>query len=368
VGPIDFPNAYETQRELLSGSIAMETMQFDIEQQRALRYALSVQREVRPGLAVDLAYSRSRNYDYAGMQDINQRVPEVLEDGRLFFGPNAPIFNPRMERIRTRRSDGDAVYDALTVGLRHRYHQGFSFQMSYTWSKAVDTGSNVQGSSDFANDGGDLYRQPPPPFIEEYRQLNRGLSAFDVRHNLVINGSYELPIQLSGVAQAILGNWAINGIVRLAGGPPFSPDNGSRASSQRDVRWGDVQSGAPDLLPGYSANPVRPQNPDQYFDPAGFALSEPGFFGNLGRNTMIGPGIATVDLSLFKRHRLDRLGDQGTVEFRAEFFNLLNRPNFGLPNASLYENATKQLSPVVGRITGTSTSSRQIQFGLKLMF
>jgi hypothetical protein len=369
VGRIDFPNAYETQLDLLAGSVAMETMQFDIDQQTALQYALNVQRELTPGLVVDLGYSGSRNYNYAGLQDINQRVPEVLPDGRLFFGPNAPIFNPRMERIRTRRSDGDAWYNSMTIGVRQRYREGLQYQIAYTWSKSIDTGSNVQGSSDFGNDGGDLYRQPPPPFIEEYRLLNRGLSAFDVRHNVVLNGSYEVPARLSGVAHAFFGGWSINGILRLASGAPFSPASGSRASAGRDVAfWGQVQGPAPDLVPGRDSNSISPQNPNQYFDPTVFTLSEPGFFGNLGRNTMTGPGIATVDFSLFKRHQMAALGEQARVEFRAEFFNLFNRPNFGLPSTALFEPATLQLSPVAGRITSTSTRSRQIQFGLKLMF
>jgi outer membrane receptor protein involved in Fe transport len=363
VGPIDFPNSYVTQTQLLASSIAIDTIAFEFDQPTVVQYGVGIQRELR-GLTLEAQYSGKRGYNLIGGTDINQRVPEVLPDGRLFFGPNAPIFNPAMERIRVRMSDVDSWYNAVLLGARHRYRNGMEFQVAYTISKALDTGSST-GGTDFGNDDIGTIRAAPPGFVP--RLDNRGLTAFDVRQNLVINGSVELPVRLSGAAGAILGGWSVNGILKLASGVPMTP-MGSRSSSGRNVRrWGEVGGGPPDLVPGREANSISPQNPNQYFDPTAFVLPAPGFFGNLGRSTVIAPGMATVDLSLFKQFRLGALGEQGRLQFRAEIFNLFNRPNFGLPNATLFDATTGQVLATAGRITSTSTRAREMQFGIKLM-
>jgi len=112
--------------------------------------------------------------------------------------------------------------------------------------------------------------------------------------------------------------------------------------------------------------PVIEGNPNQWFNPAAF-LAPPassGFYGNLGRDTLIGPGLATWDFSVRKDTPIH---ERATLQFRAEFFNILNRANFNLPNPVVFTSATAT-SPTAGVITGTSTSSRQIQFGLKLLW
>jgi hypothetical protein len=122
-----------------------------------------------------------------------------------------------------------------------------------------------------------------------------------------------------------------------------------------------------DLIPGGDQNPVRPQNPDQYFDVSQFRFPTPFFAGNVGRNVLISPGIATVDFTLTKDTHLPPLGEAGTLQFRAEFFNLFNRPNFGSPALNLFTNAGAPRSNA-GQITSTNTPSRQMQFALKLLF
>jgi hypothetical protein len=111
------------------------------------------------------------------------------------------------------------------------------------------------------------------------------------------------------------------------------------------------------------AGPRLLETPKQWFDPAAFVLPAPGTYGNLGRGTLSGPGLAAADLSLLKNtHLSERLN----LQFRAEFFNLLNRANFGTPNPIVF--AGSAVSPTAGLITATATTSRQIQFGLKLIF
>ena len=123
----------------------------------------------------------------------------------------------------------------------------------------------------------------------------------------------------------------------------------------------------PNLVPGAEANSVRPGKYMQYYDPSVFALPEPGFFGDLERNSVISPGVATVDFSVIKETRLPILGTGSRVQLRAEFFNLFNRVNFGTPNTTLFTPAGLP-NPTAGRITSTTVRPREIQVGIRLVF
>jgi hypothetical protein len=116
------------------------------------------------------------------------------------------------------------------------------------------------------------------------------------------------------------------------------------------------------LNPNFSG-PILRQNPNEWFDPNAFVLPAPGTYGNLGRGTRTGPGLADVDVSLFKN---TRISERANLEFRAEFFNVLNHVNFGLPNTTVF--ASGSISASAGLITSLATNPRQIQFGLKLLF
>ena len=120
-----------------------------------------------------------------------------------------------------------------------------------------------------------------------------------------------------------------------------------------------------DLVPGGDQNPVRSQNPDEYFDPAQFSFPKSFFLGNVGRNHITTPGIANFDFTLMKETPL--WGENTNLQFRAEFFNPFNRPNFGIPARSLFDRRGNRRSNA-GEITTTRTTSRQIQFALKLVF
>jgi len=105
--------------------------------------------------------------------------------------------------------------------------------------------------------------------------------------------------------------------------------------------------------------------PNEYFNPLAFATPASGTYGNVGRDTLIGPGLAELDLSALKK---TALSERVALQFRGELFNVLNRANFGTPNAVVFSSATSGISPTAGVITATSTSSRQVQFGLKLIW
>lgn len=154
--------------------------------------------------------------------------------------------------------------------------------------------------------------------------------------------------------------WQINGILAVSDGYPLTVFDTN--SAQVD-RIGSNEALRADLVPGGNNNPVL-GGPQRYYDTSQFAPSRLGFFGTLGRNTLSAQGLATFDLSLFK---VIETSEKTKLQFRAEFFNLLNRANFGTPDTNNFS-ATGQLNPSAGRITATRIPARQIQFGLKYIF
>ncbi len=363
---VDFPNAFTTQPGLMGAALGIEAFQYDLDQPMSSQYTLNLQRELWGGRVLSMSYVGSRGWNMIRVQDYGVRTPTELADGTLYFAPNAPARSPAMERVRGRTTNGESSYNSFSMSFQQRARRGISYQAAYTFSKSIDNGSAVIGTTDYGNDGyGWRYPLLPPDDL-------RGPSAFDVRHNLVFNATFELPFgtgrarQLSGLANALGGGWNVNTVVKLADGAPFSVQ-GTRMSMALAGRWGDLTDGAPNLKAGANSNPVHPQNPDQYFDPTAFELPAPGYQGNLGRNTLVGPGMATVDLSLNKNVALPGR-NTSRVELRAEIFNLFNRANFALPTLQAFDPATFGYRADAGRITSTRTSSRQVQFALRFVF
>jgi len=199
-----------------------------------------------------------------------------------------------------------------------------------------------------------------------------GFATYDVRHIGVINGVYTLPFgkgqplanSLEGWSNAAVSGWSVNSIVTIQSGFPFTPQLSYNPSNNGDTR----NPVRPFVNPAFTG-PVILGKPSQWFNPNAF-LAPPagsGFYGNLGRDTLIGPGLATWDFSAFKTTNLrERLA----LQFRAEIFNLLNRANFNTPNLITFTSSASgtKVSGTAGAITSTSTTSRQIQFGLKLIW
>jgi hypothetical protein len=201
-----------------------------------------------------------------------------------------------------------------------------------------------------------------------------GLGTFDVRNVGVITATYELPFGhgkrwlggAHGLTGGLASGWTVNSIVTLQGGFPFTPQLSYNPSNDGDTR----NPVRPFLNPNFSGQ-AMPRTVNEWFNPQLFAFqpTNSGFFGNAGRQTLIGPGLATWDFSVMKDTQIhERLN----LQFRAEIFNLLDRANFNTPNLILAvtptSGTTPLYSPTAGVITGTSTFSRQVQFGLKLLW
>jgi hypothetical protein len=158
----------------------------------------------------------------------------------------------------------------------------------------------------------------------------------------------------------LIGNWQLSGIQTVQSGLPFTPQLSYNPSNDGDTR----NPVRPSWNPNF-AGPVILGGPNQYFNPNAFIQPVPGTYGNVGRNILQTPGLTETDLSLTK---LFSFSKRLRVQFRTEVFNLFNHTNFNAPNPVVYASATGGPSPTAGVITATSTTSRQIQFGLKLLW
>jgi hypothetical protein len=255
-------------------------------------------------------------------------------------------------------TEGNSSYNALQVDVTHRISNGLEFRGNYTWSKNLDINSALTIAQ--ANN--------QPQMVLDRNDLRRdwGPSALNATNQASISASYELPIghgqrwlnDIPRVESKFVSGWQVNGIGTFLSGFPFTPLSGSNRSGDGDIRNPD----RPSVNPAF-AGPVVTGNPNQWFNPAAFLLPTPGTYGNLGRGTLNGPGLADLDMSLFKNTAIK---EKANLQFRVEVFNILNRSNFGPPNTTVFSSGA--VSPSAGLITTTATFPRQIQFGLKLMY
>ncbi|MCS6952308.1 MAG: TonB-dependent receptor [Bryobacterales bacterium] len=306
-----------------------------------------------------LAYVGSRGRNLSSVtEDANLVTPIQLADGRLFFPADGPRLNPHFSQIRNRAFDAESFYHGLQAQLRRRFGPHLHGQLSYTFSKSIDDSSNFF----LATEGDNAMALP----LNGSPRFNRGLSAHDVRHHVAATAMWDLP-QPGGPARSIFGGWRLGLIATYGSGLPFSARLGYDAARTKTAR-ADFRSGQrPDLAPGASPNPVT-GDPQRWVDVNAFRRPQPGFLGNLGRNTIIGPDWATLDGALIKRFRLAVLGDQANAELRLEGFNLFNRTNFHLPSPSRMEIFdSTSVREDAGRIT-SAAPSRQLQFGLRFRF
>jgi Carboxypeptidase regulatory-like domain len=325
-----------------------------------LSYTLKIEQELVPRTALSVAYVGAHGYHEMLSEDVNQPIPTILPDGQPYYAPGSPFANPALANTTTWISEGVSSYNALQVDVNRRYFNGFQLRGVYTFAKSLDDGT-AWNSSVAANAPG-FVMYPAKP------KLDWGPSTTDIRQQAVVNGSYELPIgrgkaylsKHGGTTQKIVSGWNVSGILSLQTGFPFTPQLGFNPTNNGDSR-----------------NPIRPSaNPafkgkvilgkvDSYYDPRAFILPAPGTYGNLGRNTLNGPGLSEVDASLRKD---TALSEHVNFQFRAEVFNLFNRTNLSTPNAVVFTSALGVPSSTAGAITATSSTSRQIQFGAKILF
>jgi hypothetical protein len=339
----------------------------------------------------------------------NRTDPNAPPDDPNLCAP-APTINGNFGSVRGMFYEGHSQYDALEAQLSKRMSHGLQMQGVFTWSKSIDTSSASTAGDSFGNSISSLH------WFD--LKLGRGLSDFNVGRTLVVSGTWEAPTpkSFSAPAQWALGGWELGLIFTASDGVPFSPTWGT-GSDPANTNSGDDWA-FPNRLGGSGCKTLtNPGNPNGYIktnppcfqvptapdlafwnancDPAppnvGFAFdplnpanpvngNSAGWLpplacfnlrGNAGRNILIGPGVTSLDFSLFKNNYIKRISERFNIQFRAEIFNILNHPNFAPPstptNTDIFDGAGIPNS-VAGVLTKTTTTAREIQFAVKVIF
>jgi hypothetical protein len=298
---------------------------------------LAIQRAVTSNTTIEVEYIGSRTVHADSSTAVN--VP-------MAFGGPRPF--PDLNAYTTIRWDGWATFNGLTLKAERRYTNGLSFASTYTWSKSMDDASDTGTTNAEYN----LPQNPYNPVLE------KADSSFDHRQRLTANAVYDLPFAKGshGWLHRTIGGWRASTILTIQTGAPFTVNLSSAAG--QDVAHIGLVNGNNIERPNLIANPNQgPHQPTEWFDTAAFALPAQDTFGTAGRNVVIGPGLATVDLSLQKEGVLyERL----KLQFRVDVYNSLNHPNFDLPGR-IFDAAN------FGVVT-SAEDPREFQFALKMIF
>lgn len=318
------------------------------------QWNLNIQRQLFESTTLTVGYVGSRGLHLYAARDINPVMPSVVNGVTVFGLPRGPtpgiVSNPRLNPAGAALSSeapvGDSNYHSLQVGLNRRFSHNVQSQISYTWSKCLDDASGTYGL-----EGGIPWSNPLNGSFDHGRCL------FDRPQVFRASGVYALPFKQNILAKG----WQMSGEMFAQSGSPWNVTVGFDQA-------GTVVAGSerPNLV--MPRDQVITHNPLQWANPAGFSLPAPGTFGNLQRDFLPGPHTVNMDFALMKDTTIK---EALRLQYRAEFFNLFNHANFALPNASAFlqtPNGGGVPNPTFGKITATTTSSRQIQFALKLLF
>lgn len=326
---------------------------------------LSVQREIVPHVITTLSYVGSRgNHLPFRTDDSDIVLPQKTAAGYLWPSPvgSGTTLNPNVGRIDRLDWTAASSYHALQASTKMTPVHGLQLQASYTWGKSIDTSSATIGGDQYTNSPSSL-----PVWFDP--KTRRGVSDFNLGQNLVINGTWQLPgmHSFSGPAAWALNGWQLGGILSVSSGAPFSLLMSGDPLGMNNTDPFDYPSRVSG--PGCSSL-VNPGQPMNYVKLPCFAAPNPiTLLGNAGRNTLTGPGLVNTDFSIFKNNRIPGISETFNIQFRAEFFNVFNRSNFGPPiDNNVIFNPDGTVVGGAGQVDTTATTSRQIQFGLKVIF
>lgn len=349
-----------------------------------MQWNVNIQHELTSNLSATIGYVGTHGvHQPMRIDDANIVMPTLTSAGYVWPSPqgSGTLVNPNYGEIRSMQWIGSSIYHALEFNLTQRMAHGFQVRGSYTWGKSIDTGSSTVVGDEFLTSMSSLY-----PFD---LRLNRGVSDFNIAQTLVVAGTWQVP----GVGSSYrplrwaANGWEMSGLLKANSGVPFTATFGTDGDPL------GLNSSDPWDYPNRLTGPgcsslVNPGNPNHYIKTECFSVPtapdqayysqycDPSFGyptcinlrGNAGRNILTGPGLASVDYSLVKNNHVAELFN---VQFRAECFNLLNRANFQVPplvNGTDIFDSTGAPNSTAGVLTSTTTSSRQIQLGLKVIW
>jgi carboxypeptidase family protein len=314
-----------------------------------MMYMFNVQYELPGNQLLELGYLGNQLRHIEQLRAVNEAFPSPTGS----IASRSPF--PEFGRIQLVDNGGIGNYNGFSVKLTKRYSSGLTYLLGYTWSKTMDTGSAIR-----THDGDTLFPQNSGCRACEY-----GLSSFNTAHRLVTSTLYDLPFGKgrthsieNPVLNGIAGGWQVGGIVTWQTGFPITMVFG------RDQSNTGAGFDRPNAT-GVSPNDIANRTTERYFNTLAFALPAFGSYGNVGRNTLIGPGIFRVDASLLKNFNFT---ENTYLQFRFEAFNATNHPNWGNPNTTITDDTRYNGNGNFGRITGTRGDMRDLQLALKFVF
>jgi hypothetical protein len=351
-----------------------------------LQWNLNVQHELTPSVTALVGYVGSRGvHQPFRSEDANIVLPTLTSQGYLWPSPvgSGTVINPNVGEIRYLNWGANSFYDGLEFGVTKKMTHGLEIQGSYTWGKSIDSGS--------ASVAGDMFTNSISSPLWFNLKLNRAVSDFNVGRTLVVSGTWRVPERksLSGPADWAENGWELGAIYKANDGSPFTATFGSDGDPL------GLNSSDPWDFPNRLTGPgcgslVNPGNPNTYIKTQCFGIptapsgafykancdagvgTAPQCFnlrGNAGRNILTGPGLSNLDFSVFKNNPVKRISESFNAQFRAEFFNILNRANFAVPvtpdNVTIFDSTGASVGGA-GLLTSTTTTAREIQFALKL--
>ena len=339
-----------------STELSLGVPSYDWKTPRLVHYNVAVERALPWKTTLAVAYAGSRGSNLVRSGDTNAPIPDILPDGTSLFVAGRPRRNPAFGAISLRSTDGHSSYDALQVKLGRRFDNRLQFQANYTLGRTID---DTQGTVPTESDGSVTQWMDP-----DSAATDRGAADFDRLHNLTANFIWTTPdlTHTPGVVRHLLGNWHVSGILAVRSGNPFTV--GIEGDYSRTLARVSVHR--PNLRAGVDPDDIILGGAERYFDPAAFELQAPGTFGNVPRNSLTGPGLATLDLAFAKGTPIfNRAG--GRLEFRLDIFNALNHVNFGTPQRIVFPGVRQGEAPIstAGRITSTTTGPREVQLSLR---
>jgi Carboxypeptidase regulatory-like domain/TonB-dependent Receptor Plug Domain len=324
-----------------------------------IQYNLTLQREMFGHTVLSVSYAGSHGVHLFSLVNENLPVPCSANRGPLpSWCPANPsgtpglagnpftglVANPNFGTLDDATPTSSSSYNSLQTALNRQFGTGFQAQVSFTWSKCTDIGSATAATEGSFG------------VVDPYEQaLDRGPCAFNRNLNLAVNALYSLPFHRN----RLVSGWRMATLITASSGLPINIVDGFDESLGGNEPARPSYSGAAGCHPYEIQSKLIAGPAIQYFNPACYTLSALGTEGNVGRDSIYGPGFFNVDFSILKRTKITEKLDS---EFRAEIFNLFNRANFGQPNAAVFT------GPTAGQITTLATPPRQVQLALKLLF
>jgi hypothetical protein len=333
-----------------------------------MEWNVNVQQDFGHSMSMYLGFVGSKGVHQPFRSDeVNTVQPIGFTNGQLTFPKptTAPVLNPNVGQIAALFYNNNTYYDGLQAGFTKKMSYGLQAQASYTFSKAIDSGSAVLAGDPFGNSISGLFYFAP--------YTRRGAADFNVPHEFTVNFLYQVPQIKSfhGPLDVMANGWETSGIFFAQNGLPFTPtiagdSLGLKGSAPYNVP-NRIKSGA-------CGTGVNSRRANGYINLSCFTFPTPNadgttIYGNAGRNSLLGPRLASFDFSMMKNTRISKANENLNLQFRAEFYNILNHSNFSPPiaNRTVFTAAGAPVG-TAGNITTTVTTNRQVQFGLKLLF